>query len=75
VRGAIDLVLVARELAALRGVEQPGDAYARLLLDAMLLALSGRIQLDEVADATPETVLHEIWENVLVLDGAQAAPG
>ena len=46
-----------------------------LLLDAMFVTLSGRIQLDEAADATPESVLREIWENVLVLDGAQAAPG
>jgi MoxR-like ATPase len=75
VRGAIDLVLVARELAGMRAMDQPDDAYPALLLDAMLVALSGRIQLDEVADATPESVLREIWENVLVLEGAQAAPG
>jgi MoxR-like ATPase len=76
VRGAIDLVLVARELAAMRSISEPGsEDYGALLLDAMLVALSGRIQLDEVADATPESVLREIWENVLVLDGAQAAPG
>ena len=76
VRGAIDLVLVARELAALRSISEPaGDRYAALLLHAMLVALSGRIQLDEVADVTPESVLREIWENVLVLDGAHAAPG
>jgi MoxR-like ATPase len=76
VRGAIDLVLLARELAAMRGIDDPDDdGYAGLLLDSMLMALSGRIQLDEVADATPESVLREIWENLLVLDGAQAAPG
>lgn len=76
VRGAIDLLLVARELAALRGVERAEDeGYPGLLFDAMVVALSGRIQLDEVADATPESVLREIWENLLVLDGAQAAPG
>jgi MoxR-like ATPase len=76
VRGAIDLVLVARELAAMRTIDDADDdAYPALLLDAMLMALSGRIQLDEVADATPESVLREIWENLLVLDGARAAPG
>ena len=76
VRGAIDLVLVARELATMRTIDDPDDdAYPALLLDAMLMALSGRIQLDEVADATPESVLREIWENLLVLDGARAAPG
>ena len=63
------LVLMARELAAMRAIDDPDDdAYPALLLDAMLIALSGRIQLDEVADATPESVLREIWEDLLVLD-------
>jgi MoxR-like ATPase len=76
VRGAIDIVLIARELAVFRGVEDPADdAYGPLLLHSMIVALSGRIQLDEVVEATPESVLHEIWENVLLLDGAIAAPG
>jgi len=76
VRGAIDLVFMARELAAMRGIDSPDDdGYPALLLDAMLVALSGRIQLDEVADATPESVLREIWEDLLVLAGAQAVPG
>jgi len=76
VRGAIDMVLVARELAAMRAIPAPDHAgYPELVLDAMLVALSGRIQLDEAADATPETVLREIWESQLVLDVAQAAPG
>jgi len=76
VRGAIDTVLVARELAALRGVTEPRDeAYGLTLLHAMTVALSGRIQLDEVAETTPEAVLREIWADVLVLDLAHADPG
>jgi MoxR-like ATPase len=76
VRGAIDLVLIARELAAVRGVKDPSsEAYPPLLLHSMIVALSGRIQLDEVVETTPESVLHEIWENLLVLEGAHAAPG
>jgi len=66
VRGAIDTVLVAVELATLRSIGCPDDdGYASTLLDAMLVALSGRIQLDEVADTTAERVLREIWEGVL----------
>lgn len=76
VRGAIDTVAIARELAGLRGIVDPrDDAYPALLLDAIMLALSGRIQLDEVADTTPEAVLREIWEDVVALVPAAAAPG
>lgn len=76
VRGAIDCVLIAGQLAGLRGV-RPSDAdrYAELVYDAMLLALSGRIQLDEAAETTPERVLREIWEDRFVLRPAMAAPG
>jgi MoxR-like ATPase len=76
VRGAIDLVLVAAELAPLRGVTAVDDeGYPQVLLDAMIVALSGRMQLDEIAETTPEAVLREIWEDILVLGPAQAAPG
>lgn len=76
VRGAIDLVLVARQLAALRGVRDPGDeAYPALVHDAMVVALSGRIHLDEAAEATPEQVLKEIWEDRFLLRPPAAAPG
>jgi MoxR-like ATPase len=76
VRGAIDLALVAGPLAALRGVHDPLDpAYPDLVLDAMTVALSGRIQLDEAAETTPERVLREIWEDRFILDPAAAAPG
>lgn len=76
VRGAIDLVLMARQLAVLRGVRGPGDeGYPRLVHDAMVVALSGRIHLDEATDATPEQVLREIWEERFVLRPSAAAPG
>jgi MoxR-like ATPase len=84
VRGAIDTVLVAGQLARLRGVTQaqdaadrldPKSAYPQLVLDAMTVALSGRIHLDEAADTTPEYVLRQIWEDRFVLDPAAAAPG
>jgi MoxR-like ATPase len=82
VRGAIDLTLIAGELLALRNIENgtppstvASQAYAETVFDAMVVALSGRIQLDETADTTPEAVLREIWEDRFVLTPALAAPG
>ncbi|MFC5136975.1 AAA family ATPase [Actinomycetospora rhizophila] len=83
VRGAIDLALVVDRLARLRGVDIPDhgslrdlpSSYTDLVLDGMLLALSGRIHLDEVVEATPEAVLRSIWESYFVLDPARAEPG
>jgi MoxR-like ATPase/Mg-chelatase subunit ChlD len=70
VRGAIDTVLVARQLGRGRdvpvdlpgSVRHPGPDYTGLVLDAVTVALSGRIQLDPAAAVTPEQVLHDIWE-------------
>jgi MoxR-like ATPase len=76
VRGAIDTVAMVLELAPLRGIESEDDKrYSATLLDAMLMALSGRIQLDEVADTTPERVLRDIWEQLLITRAASTAPG
>lgn len=86
VRGAIDLALVVDRLARLRSVpipDDPGvtpprglpDDYTALVLDGLLLALSGRIHLDEVVEATPEQVLRTIWESWFVLEPARAEPG
>jgi MoxR-like ATPase len=71
VRGAIDCALIAHELAGLRGVTDAGAAgYAEVMLDAMLVSLSGRIRLDEAAETTPERVLREIWEDRFILEPA-----
>ena len=43
--------------------------------DAMIVALSGRIFLDETADSTPEQVLRQIWEDHFLLGPAAADPG
>lgn len=83
VRGAIDLTLVAGQLFALREPalrepalrESAAEAYTELIYDAMVVALSGRIFLDETVDATPEAVLRQIWEDQFVLSPAAAAPG
>ncbi|MFF1877888.1 AAA family ATPase [Leifsonia sp. NPDC058230] len=76
VRGAIDCVLVAEQLAGLRGIRDPDDeGYREAVFDAMIVSLSGRIHLDEAAETTPERVLREIWEDHFVLEPAAAAPG
>lgn len=73
VRGAIDLARIGGQLAEMRGVASgAADGYPELVFDAMLVALSGRIQLDDTAEATPEDVLREIWEDRFVLEPAIA---
>lgn len=69
VRGAIDLTLIAGQLLG------PDRGYRDVVFDAMVVALSGRIFLDETVDATPEQVLRQIWEDHFVLAPATAAPG
>lgn len=62
VRGAIDLVLVAHELASLRELPTLEPSVS---LDAALLALSGRIRLREGSPRSPEDVVRELWERHL----------
>ena len=73
-RGAIDLTMVAGQLLTLRGTTGP-EEYPEVVYDAMVVALSGRIFLDETVDATPEAVLRQLWENQFILAPAAAAPG
>jgi MoxR-like ATPase len=86
VRGAIDTALIAAQLAAMRGVPLPDEPsvapprglpeeYTDVVLDAVLLALSGRIFLDETLETTPEAVLRQIWEDHFLLLPAAAEPG
>lgn len=83
VRGAIDLALVTAQLAAMRGVVVPEtdelrglpEDYTGVVWDAMVVALSGRVHLDEIAERTPEGVLREIWEDHFLLQPAAAEPG
>jgi MoxR-like ATPase len=74
VRGAIDMVAVATSLADLRAAAD-GEGYPALLLDAAIVALSARIALDETSDRTPEQVIRELWEDLLVLGPQRAATG
>jgi MoxR-like ATPase len=76
VRGAIDLTFLARRLLDGRGIDDPdAEPYRFTLYEAMLIALSGRIVLDQALGRTPEAVLREIWENHFLLDPATAPPG
>jgi MoxR-like ATPase len=72
VRGAIDLVAVARSLAEVRGIDIE-DAHADLVLDAALVALSARISLEETSPVTAEEVIRQLWENHFVLGPHRAA--
>ena len=76
VRGAIDLTLVAGQLLGL-GEAGPDDEerYREVVLDAMVVALSGRIFLDETVDSTPEEILRQIWTDHFILSAAAAEPG
>jgi MoxR-like ATPase len=51
------------------------QAYRETVYDAMVVALSGRIFLDETVEATPEQVLRQIWEDHFILAPAAATPG
>jgi MoxR-like ATPase len=75
VRGAIDLTLVAGQLLELADVSETDERYAGVMFDAVVVALSGRIFLDETVDATPEAILREIWEDHFILAPAAATPG
>jgi MoxR-like ATPase len=76
VRGAIDVTLVAGQLLELAGVAASDDRrYPEIVYDAMVVALSGRIFLDETVEATPEDVLRQIWADRFILEPAVAAPG
>jgi MoxR-like ATPase len=76
VRGAIDLTLVAGQLLALHqqrdgSTPEAAAAYQEAIYDAMTIALSGRIFLDETVAATPEQVLRAIWEDYYILRPAE----
>jgi MoxR-like ATPase len=59
VRGAIDLVRLGTQLAALRGEGEPAPGDATFA-DAAVAALSGRLRLEEDAESTPEAIVLEL---------------
>lgn len=65
VRGAIDLVAIAGQLAALRSARTWSN---EVTLPAARAALSGRIRVREGSGKTPEAVIDELWEQFLRRD-------
>jgi MoxR-like ATPase len=61
VRGAIDMVLIARQLLGF-GDEAEGDG---LLFAATLMALRDKVWLNETTSRTVDDVLREIWQGVV----------
>ncbi len=68
VRGALDATAVAASLASMR--ERPA-ATREVGLDAVLVALSGRVRLREGTTRTAEEIVIELWDDVF---GAPAEP-
>ena len=62
VRGAIDSLLLIAQLASLRSAELSDDDVG---LDAALLALSGRLRMDDASTRTSEEVITELWHQVM----------
>jgi MoxR-like ATPase len=62
VRGALDMVRLAGELASIRGIEWSQHG---VLLDAALAAMSGRIQVHEDQERTAEEVIAELLDAAL----------
>ncbi len=60
VRGAIDLVLVTRRLAEIRGLDGANGEVNPVLLEAASLALSSKVSLHETIERAPEDVIREI---------------
>src|SRR3954451_11378366 len=58
VRGAIDTVLIARELAVVRGDEDLAESTG---LDAALAALTGKVTLGDGISRPVEDVISDIW--------------
>lgn len=65
VRGAVDLLLLARDLATLRGTDATNLDVG---LDAALTALSGRIRLADSSTSTADEVITELWWRFMKTD-------
>ncbi len=79
VRGAIDVVAVAEELAALRrpgpdGHGSPDGVSDDAGRDSAVTALSGRITLKEGVSRTPEAIVEEIWQRAGAVLSEPAEP-
>lgn len=72
VRGAIDLSLIADQLASLRDLDVTDETLG---LDAARAALSGRIRVREGSGRSPEDIVAELWaEHRLETDDTESDP-
>ena len=72
VRGAIDLSLIAEQLASLRDLDVTDETLG---LDAARAALSGRIRVREGSGRSPEDIVAELWaEHRLETDHTESDP-
>ncbi len=65
VRGAVDLVLVTRRLAEIRGLDGANGEVDPVLLEAASLALSSKVSLHETIERAPEDVIREIVARIV----------
>jgi MoxR-like ATPase len=74
-RGAIDVVLVLRELAELEDLDlhERGGRTPEVMLRACLVALSGRVTVRESCGRSAEDVIRELWEDEALLRAAAPA--
>jgi MoxR-like ATPase len=72
VRGAIDMVLVAGSLGALRGRPEADPGVG---LDSALTALSGRLRLHEGSALRSEDVVRELWHLVFEVPPTDTGDG
>ena len=72
VRGAIDTVVVAARLGALRG---RSPQSVEVGLDAALVALSGRVRVRDGSGRTSEDVIRELWGSVFGGSDGDAGKG
>jgi len=68
VRGAIDMLLLAHELADLRDAEPSSRGVA---LDAALTALTGRVRLHDSSPSNPEAIITELFDRIMSSAGAE----
>jgi MoxR-like ATPase len=73
VRGAIDLVRLARGLADLRGEADPAPGDATFT-DAAIAALSGRLRVEEGLERSPEDIVLELLARLEDAPGKAEAP-
>lgn len=72
VRGAIDMLLMANELATLRNAPPHSREVA---LDAALTALTGRIRLHDSSTTSAELVITELFDRIMIPEDGETGTG